>query len=80
MPDLGVVVEKMIGAGDCVTVHMTFTGHFSGDFGNRTGKGQPIRLIATDLLKLDNGQITDNRHIEDNLALFQDMELAKVGP
>ncbi|CAO3433105.1 ester cyclase [Azospirillum endophyticum] len=80
VPDLGVVVEKMIVAGDYVTVHMTFTGHFSGKFGNMAGKGQPIRFIATDLLKVEDGRITDNWHIEDNLTLFRNMGLAKVGP
>ncbi|KAA0594370.1 putative ester cyclase [Azospirillum lipoferum] len=80
VPDLGLTVEKMIVAGDYVTVHMVFTGHFSGKFGDMSGKGQPIRFIATDLLKVEDGQITDNWHIEDNLPLFQQMGLAKVGP
>lgn len=80
VPDLGVTVEKMIVAGDYVTVHMVFTGHFSGTFGDTAGKGQPIRFIATDLLKVKDGQITDNWHIEDNLTLFQQMGLAKIGP
>ncbi|MGA1856029.1 ester cyclase [Azospirillum sp. 11R-A] len=80
VPDLGVMVEKMIVAGDYVTVHMTFTGHFSGKFGDTAGKGQAIRFIATDLLKVEDGRITDNWHIEDNLTLFQQMELARTGP
>jgi predicted ester cyclase len=33
VPDLGVEAKKMIVAGDYVTVHMVFTGHFSGMFG-----------------------------------------------
>jgi hypothetical protein len=28
-----VIIEKMIVAGDYVTVHMKFTGHFTGSFG-----------------------------------------------
>lgn len=80
VPDLGVTVEEMIVAGDYVTVHMTFTGHFSGRFGDQAGKGQPIRFIATDLLKVEDGRITDNWHIEDNLTLFQQMGLANAAP
>lgn len=80
VPDLGVTVEKMIVAGDYVTVHMTFTGHFSGSFGDTAGKGQPIRFIATDLLKVEDGRITDNWHIEDNLTLFRQMGLANAAP
>ena len=79
VPDLKVTVEKMILAGDYVTVHMSFTGHFTGRFGQTQGKGQPITFIATDLVKIENGRITDNWHIEDNLTLVQEMGVAKVG-
>ncbi len=78
VPDLKVSVEKMIIAGDYVTVHMRFTGHFTGTFGQTQGKGQAIEFIATDLLKVENGRVTDNWHIEDNLTLLQQMGVAKV--
>jgi predicted ester cyclase len=78
VPDLKVAVEKMIVAGDYVTVHMNFTGHFTGRFGQTQGKGQPVPFIATDLIKIENGRITDNWHIEDNLTLLQEMGVAKV--
>jgi predicted ester cyclase len=78
VPDLKVTVEKMIVAGDYVTVHMNFTGHFTGKFGQTQGKGQPVPFIATDLVKIGNGRITDNWHIEDNLTLLQEMGVAKV--
>src|SRR5256885_3798177 len=79
VPDLKVTVEKMIVAGQYVTVHMSFTGHFTGSFGQTQGKGQPIAFIATDLVKVENGRITDNWHIEDNLTLLQQMGVAKLG-
>ncbi len=78
VPDLKVAVEKVIVAGDYVTVHMKFTGHFTGSFGQTQGKGQQIAFIATDLVKVENGRITDNWHIEDNLTLLQEMGVAKV--
>jgi predicted ester cyclase len=78
VPDLKVTVEKMIVAGDYVTVHMNFTGHFTGKFGQMQGKGQSVLFIATDLVKIENGCITDNWHIEDNLTLLQEMGVAKV--
>jgi predicted ester cyclase len=80
VPDLKVAVEKVIVAGDYVTVHMSFTGHFTGKLGQTQGNGQPIAFIATDLVKIDGGRITDNWHIEDNLTLLQEMGVAKVGP
>jgi predicted ester cyclase len=80
VPDLKVDVEKMIVSREYVTVHMIFTGHFSGKFGATQGAGQPIRFIATDLLRVRGGRVTDNWHIEDNLTLSQLMGVAKVGP
>ena len=68
----------MIVAGDYVTVHMVFTGHFTGTFGQLQGKGQSIAFIATDLLKVTDGRITDNWHIEDNLTLLQEMGVVKI--
>jgi predicted ester cyclase len=79
VPDLKVMVEKMIVTDNYVTVHMSFTGHFTGTFGQTQGKGQPIAFIATDLVKVENGRISDNWHIEDNLTLLQEMGVAKVG-
>jgi predicted ester cyclase len=79
VPDLKVTLEKMIVADNYVTVHMSFTGHFTGIFGRTQGTGQPIAFIATDLVKVENGRITDNWHIEDNLTLLQEMGVAKVG-
>ena len=79
VPDLKVTVEKLIVAGDYVTVHMSFTGHFTGKFGQTRGQGQPTPFIATDIVKIENGRITDNWHIEDNLTLLQTMGVAKVG-
>jgi predicted ester cyclase len=46
VPDLAVRVEKMIVAGDYVTVHMKFTGHFTGKLGRTPGKGQQIEFIG----------------------------------
>jgi predicted ester cyclase len=78
VPDLSVEVRKMVVANDYVTVHMDFKGHFSGTFGRTKGQGQAIDFIATDLLKVTNGRITDNWHIEDNLTLLTQMGAAKV--
>ena len=78
VPDLSVEVRKMIVAGDYVTVHMHFRGRFTGAFGKTKGQGQAIDFIATDLLKVTNGRITDNWHIEDNLTLLTQMGIAKI--
>jgi predicted ester cyclase len=78
VPDLSVEVRKLIVAGDYVTGHMDFRGHFTGTFGKAGGQGQAIDFVATDLLEIINGRITDNWHIEDNLTLLTQMGVAKV--
>ena len=68
----------MVVADEYVTVHMEFRGHFTGTFGHARGQGQAIDFIATDLLKVTDGRITDNWHIEDNLTLLTQMGIAKI--
>ena len=70
----------MIVADAYVTVHMTFRGHFTGTFGTTKGQGQTVEFIATDLLRIENGRITDNWHIEDNLTSLTALGVAKVEP
>jgi predicted ester cyclase len=71
VPDLRVVVAQQIIAGDRVVSHLHFTGHFTGRFGTAVGQGQPIDFVATDILAVRDGRITDNWHIEDNLTFRQ---------
>ncbi len=78
VPDLSVEVRKMVVADDYVTVHMEFKGHFTATFGKTKGQGQAIDFIATDLLKITDGRITDNWHIEDNLTLLSQMGVARI--
>ena len=37
----------------------------------QTGAGQPVDFIATHILRVRNGRITDNWHLEDNLTFLQ---------
>ena len=46
--------------------------------GETLGKGQAVTFVATDLLKVENGRITDNLHIEDNQTLLQKIDVARV--
>lgn len=71
VPDLKVTVEQQILAVDRVVSHLRFTGHFTGVFKGVKGKNQPIDFVATDILRITDGKITDNWHIEDNLTFLQ---------
>lgn len=71
VPDLRVTVVQRLIVGDRVISHLRFTGHFTGTFNGVAGKGQPVDFIATDILRVRDGRITDNWHLEDNLTFLR---------
>lgn len=73
VPDIRCGVEQMIVAGDHVVVHLHFNGHFTGRFKNKEGQGQVIDFIATDIYRVVDGRISDNWHLEDNPAFFEQL-------
>jgi predicted ester cyclase len=75
VPDLRCEIRQLIVAGDRVAAHLRFTGHFTGVFGGKPGAGQLVDFIATDILRIADGRIVDNWHIEDNLTLMQQLGL-----
>ena len=77
VPDLKVSVVKMLIVGDRVVAHLQLSGHFTGTFMGATGTGQTVDFIATDILRVTDGKITDNWHLEDNLSFLQQLGLAE---
>jgi predicted ester cyclase len=73
VPDLTCEVEQMLVAGDHVTAFLHFRGHFTGTFGDRAGKGQTVDFIAVDIYRVQDGLIAEDWHLEDNLALMQQL-------
>jgi predicted ester cyclase len=71
VPDLKVTVVQRLIVADRVVSHLRFTGHFTGSFAGRAGQGQPVDFIATDIVRVRDGRITDNWHLEDNLTFLQ---------
>ncbi|NKJ02055.1 ester cyclase [Novosphingobium sp. SG707] len=71
VPDLRMDVVQRLVVGDRVVSHLHFTGHFTGSLDGVQGKGQAIDFIATDILRIQKGQITDNWHLEDNLTFLR---------
>jgi len=64
------VVQRLV-IDDRVISHLRFTGHFTGTFMGHAGAGQQVDFIATDILRVRDGRITDNWHLEDNLTFLQ---------
>jgi predicted ester cyclase len=77
VPDLRCDIEQLIVAGDRVVAHLHFSGHFNGAFGQKQGAGQTVDFIATDILRMQHGRITDNWHIEDNLTLMRQLGIVQ---
>jgi predicted ester cyclase len=75
VPDLQVVVSQQILARDRIVSHLRLTGHFTGQFKNTKGTGQPVDFIATDILAVRGDRITDNWHLEDNLTFLRQIGL-----
>jgi predicted ester cyclase len=71
VPDLRVQVVQRLVVGDRVVSHLRFSGHFTGTLSGVSGSGQPVDFIATDILRVRAGRITDNWHLEDNLTFLR---------
>ena len=63
VPDLTAEIQHMVVAGDRVSVHLRFKGHFTGRFGDTVGQGQAIDFLAFDAYRVVNGKITENWHL-----------------
>lgn len=75
VPDLQAEVVQRLFVGDRVVSHLRFTGHFTGEFMGRKGSGEAVDFIATDILRVRDGRITDNWHLEDNLTFLQQIDV-----
>lgn len=75
IPDLTVTVVQRLVVADRVVSHLRFRGHFTGAFMKHEGSGQVVDFIATDILRIQHGHITDNWHLEDNLTFLQQIGL-----
>ncbi|GBQ91337.1 hypothetical protein AA23498_1155 [Acetobacter nitrogenifigens DSM 23921 = NBRC 105050] len=71
VPGLKVTVVQRLVVADRVVSQLRFTGQFTGRFGDHVGHGQTVDFIATDIVEVAHGRITDNWHLEDNLTFLQ---------
>jgi predicted ester cyclase len=79
VPDLKMTVVQRLVVGDRVVSHLHFSGHFTGTFQDVQGHGQPVDFVATDILRVQGGRVTDNWHLEDNLTFLRQIGLVR-GP
>ena len=62
---------------DRAVVRYRFTRHFTGSFKDLKGNGRAISFRAVDIYRVQDGQISDNWHLEDNLSLMQQLGVVK---
>jgi len=77
IPDLRAEIEELLVVDDRAVVRYLFTGHFTGTFKDLKGDGHEISFRAVDIYRVQNGQISDNWHLEDNLSLMHQIRAVK---
>ena len=77
IPDLRAEIEELLVVKDRAVVRYIFAGHFTGIFKDLKGDGREINFRAVDIYRVQNGQISDNWHLEDNLSLMQQLGVVK---
>lgn len=60
MSDIKVVVEQQVAEGDLVTTHKLITGKQTGTLMGVPATGKEISIEVMDILKIQNGKITDH--------------------
>lgn len=69
-PDLQVEVDRLVGEGDIVTAHTTWTGTHEGSFWGIEPTHETVRFTAVDMVAFEDGKAVEHWGLTDNLALF----------
>ncbi|MBC8989605.1 ester cyclase [Micromonospora chalcea] len=79
MPDLTLDLHAIYVTGNLFTARVTYHGHFTGTYNGVQGRGQAVTFDALDVQQLgDDGKITQEWHVEDNLGFLQQTGLATI--
>lgn len=78
VPDLRCEVKDLLITKDKVTIRMVFKGTHLGMFAGVNPSGKTIEFNAVDVLRIEDGKIIENWHLEDNLTLFQQLGIVKL--
>jgi predicted ester cyclase len=72
-PDGRVHILQQMLVGDRIVSHLRVTGRFTGQRGGVRGKGQAIEYLATDIMRIADGRIVENWHVEDHETLHRQL-------
>lgn len=72
-PDGRVKVHQQMLVGDRIVSHLRVTGTFTGTRKGIEGAGQTIDYLATDIMRVADGLIVENWHVEDHETLHRQL-------
>ena len=78
VPDLHCTIEDLLVSGDKVTARLLFTGTHKGEFMCHPATGKPVKFFAIDILRIRNGKIVEDWHLEDNLNLLEQLGVVSL--
>jgi len=78
VPDLKCSIEDLLIVGDKVTARLLFNGTFTGEFNGHKGTKKPIQFFAIDILRIKDGRLIEDWHLEDNLTLLLQLNAVKM--
>lgn len=78
LPDVTATMEDVFAADGKVVVRIVFQGTNTGGFMGVGPNGKPVKFIAFDMHRVENGKVVESWHLEDNLALM--IQLGVVPP
>ncbi|MHB1948333.1 MAG: ester cyclase [Gammaproteobacteria bacterium] len=78
IPDLHCSIEELLISGNKVTARLLYTGTSQGQFMGHEATGKPVKFSAIDILQIQNGKIIENWHVEDKLALFEQLHIVAI--
>lgn len=78
IPNLQCSVEELLITDKRVTARLIFQGISTGSFMGRPPTGKLVSFVAIDILRLDNNKIIEAWHLQDNLSLLQQLDIAVV--
>lgn len=75
-PEIDVTIDELIAEGDKVGYQWRIRTTHKGEFMGVPPTGKEITLTGSDIVRIEDGQIAETWHIEDNLGLMQQLGVA----
>lgn len=80
VPDMSVAVEQVLVDGDWAAVRSIIRGHHDGPFLGLEPTGAPIKILAHDFHRVEDGRIAQTFHVEDITSLLWQVGALPLGP